>query len=133
MEKSLVIGVFSAKGGVGKSLVASNLGAAFAGLHKLPTALIDLSPGLGNADLLLDVEPERTWADLLPVMEGLNARHLELAVTEHASGLRLLAAHVLTEARLARSPMGAVPLASELFVVYFNLFLMGAILEETFR
>lgn len=91
MKRSLVIGVFSAKGGVGKSLIASNLGAVFAERHKIPTVLVDLAAGLGGADLLLDVQPERTWADLLPVMDELMPQHLELAVTPHASGLHLLA------------------------------------------
>ncbi len=88
----MIIGVFSAKGGVGKSLVASNLAAAFAAFHRLPTALLDLAPGLGQDDLLLDLVPERTWADLLPVISELTAKHLELAATVHPSGLRLFAA-----------------------------------------
>jgi len=88
----MIIGIFSAKGGVGKSLVASNLAVAFAALHRLPTVLVDLAPGLGHADLLLDLQPERTWADLLPVIQELNAQHLELATIRHPSGARLLAA-----------------------------------------
>lgn len=90
--RSGVIAVVSAKGGVGKSLIASNLAAAFAGLHRLPAALIDLAPGLGHADLLLDLRPERSLADLLPVLGELTPRHLDLATTEHPTGLRLLAA-----------------------------------------
>ena len=87
----IVLGVFSAKGGVGKSLVASNLGAVLAGGHQLPTALIDLNAGLGSADLLLDLEPERSWSDLLPVVDELTQQHLNLAITKHKSGLHLLA------------------------------------------
>jgi len=87
----IVVGVFSAKGGVGKSLVATNLGAVFAAGHHIPTALIDLNAGLGAADLLLDLEPERSWSDLLPVMSELTPQHLNLATTKHESGLHLLA------------------------------------------
>lgn len=88
---SLVIAVFSAKGGVGKSLIAANLGVVFAAGHRLSTALIDLDAGSGAADLLLDVQPQRTWADLLPVMGELSPQHLALAITAHVSGLDLLA------------------------------------------
>jgi len=86
-----VIGIFSAKGGVGKTLLATNLAAAFALGHRTRTALIDLNPGTGTADLLLDLEPERSWADLLNVIDELTAHHLELAVTEYKPGLDLLA------------------------------------------
>jgi len=86
-----VIGVFSAKGGVGKSLIATNLGVAFRAGHKQRTAVIDLSPGLGTADLLLDLEPVHTWADLLPVIEELSPKHIQLAVTEFRPGLDVLA------------------------------------------
>ncbi|MBL7162247.1 MAG: AAA family ATPase [Anaerolineales bacterium] len=95
----IVIGVFSAKGGVGKSLVAANLGAVFAAGHRLPTALIDLNAGLGAADLLLDLEPERSWSDLLPVVGELTPQHLNLAITKHESGLHLLACPEVPDAQ----------------------------------
>lgn len=91
MKKSIVLGVFSAKGGVGKSLIASNLGAAFAAGNQLPTLLIDLVAGSGSADLLLDLEPERSWVDLLPVIDELTTQHISLAITSHMSNLHLLA------------------------------------------
>lgn len=87
----LVVGVFSAKGGVGKSLVATNLGAVLAARHHLSTALIDINAGLGAADLLLDLEPEHSWSDLLPVAAELSPQHLSLATTPHETGLHLLA------------------------------------------
>lgn len=99
MKKSLIVGIFSAKGGVGKSLIASNLGAVFATTQQIPTLLVDLSAGLGCADLLLDVTAERTWADLLPVMDELMPQHLDLAVTRHASGLHLLACPEVPDAQ----------------------------------
>lgn len=86
-----VIGIFSAKGGVGKTLLATNLAAAFAIGHRTRTALIDLNPGTGTADLLLDLEPERSWADLKDVLKELTPQHLQLAVTSYRPGLDLLA------------------------------------------
>lgn len=87
----LVIGIFSGKGGVGKTLLATNLAAAFALGHRARTALIDLNPGNGTADLLLDLEPERSWADLRDVITELTPQHLQLAVTPYRPGLDLLA------------------------------------------
>ncbi len=96
----IVIGVFSAKGGVGKSLVATNLGSVFAAGNHLSTALIDLSAGLGAVDLLLDLEPERSWSDLLPVVGELTSQHLNLAITAHESGLHLLACPDVPDAQV---------------------------------
>jgi pilus assembly protein CpaE len=86
-----VIGIFSAKGGVGKTLLATNLATAFALGHKVKTALIDLNPGSGTADLLLDLDPERSWQDLRDVIGELTPQHIQLAVTPYQIGLDLLA------------------------------------------
>ena len=86
-----IIGIFSAKGGVGKTLLATNLAAAFALGHRVRTALIDLNPGTGTADLLLDLEPERSWQDLREVINELTPQHLGLAVTSYRPGMDLLA------------------------------------------
>lgn len=85
-----VIAVFGAKGGVGASLVAVNLGRHL--VERDPTLLVDLVPMTGCCDLLLDVSFERSWAELLPVADELSKRHLELSVVRHSSGLALLAA-----------------------------------------
>jgi pilus assembly protein CpaE len=86
-----VIGIFSAKGGVGKTILATNLAVAFGVGHHRKTAILDLNEGAGSADLLLDLEPERSWEDLLPVIEELNTQQLNLAATEFRPGIDLLA------------------------------------------
>lgn len=52
------------KGGVGKSLVAANLASEFA-LSGKRVLLVDFDLSLGNLDVLMDVQPERTCADFL--------------------------------------------------------------------
>ncbi|MGB2963989.1 MAG: AAA family ATPase [Anaerolineales bacterium] len=88
---SIVIGVFSAKGGVGKSLIATNLGVVLGLGNQYRTVVIDLNRGLGTADLLLDLKPERTWEDLLVVIGELTAQHLKLVATRYQLGMDLLA------------------------------------------
>ena len=87
-----VIGIFSAKGGVGKTLLATNLGVAFGVGLRRRTAIIDLNSGIGTADLLLDLDPERSLFDLLSVINELTPQHIKLAVTEFRPGVDLLAA-----------------------------------------
>ena len=83
-----VIGILSAKGGVGASLVATNLGCALAGYGQ--TLLLDLNPGSGADDLLLDLSPQRSWADLLPVVKEISPKHLQLVIAQHPSGLNFM-------------------------------------------
>ena len=103
----VIIGIFSAKGGVGKTILASNLAATFAFDHHIPTALIDLNPGTGMADLLLDLDPKRSWWDLRDVFKELTAKQLELAVTEYRPGLDLLASppNILWEKPLSKTDL----------------------------
>ena len=87
---SKVIGIFSAKGGVGKTILATNLAVALGVGHHRKTVLIDLNQGLGTADLLLDLETENSWQDLIPVIDELSPKHIKLAVTEFCPGVDLL-------------------------------------------
>lgn len=86
-----IISVFSAKGGVGKSIIVTNLGVAYIVGHRKRTVVVDLQSGLGCADLLLDLQPDRTWRDLQPVIDEITPKHIQLAVTNFRPGLDILA------------------------------------------
>lgn len=59
-----VITVISGKGGVGKTLIASNLAIAMAARgHRV--VLFDMDMGLANADIVLGVQARGTWSDML--------------------------------------------------------------------
>ena len=76
----LKVGIFSCKGGVGKSLIAVNLGAAMARTSSEPTLVVDSNPALGTLDLLVDLESEYSWRDLIPVRDELTWSQIEIAV-----------------------------------------------------
>ena len=59
-----VIAVFSLRGGVGVSMLASNLAASFTQIWGTPAALVDLAFVNGQSALLLDLPLRTTWADL---------------------------------------------------------------------
>ena len=65
MGKTIIIA--SGKGGVGKSVVAANLGAAF-GLRGLSVALVDMNFGLRDLDLYLGLQ-DRVVFDVGDVLE----------------------------------------------------------------
>lgn len=65
-SSATVIAVTSGKGGVGKSNVAANLSVCFAASGK-KVVLIDADLGMGNLDIIMDVESHKT---LQHVLEG---------------------------------------------------------------
>jgi pilus assembly protein CpaE len=85
-----VLTVFSAKGGCGASLIATNLALALA--YSAPTLLLDLHGQEGTDDLLLDLRSPHAWPELLPVAAELTDRHIELVGSRHPEGLVMLAA-----------------------------------------
>lgn len=87
----VIVGVFSAKGGVGKSLLTVNLGTSLAVGTGKPTLAVDLNAGTGGLDLLLDLKSTRSWADLRDVLDEIEPRHIEQAISHHKSGLDLMA------------------------------------------
>jgi pilus assembly protein CpaE len=64
LQGGQVIMVVSGKGGVGKSVVATNLAVLLARHHKNRVVLVDLSLQFGDVAALLDITTERTIADL---------------------------------------------------------------------
>ncbi|MCL6564691.1 MAG: P-loop NTPase, partial [Firmicutes bacterium] len=64
-ERHPVVAVFSPKGGVGKSTIASNLACAAAERIGEGVALVDLDLQFGDLSTLLGVEPRATVADVV--------------------------------------------------------------------
>ena len=57
LKKSQIISVFSNKGGVGKTAIATNLAVEFAKLTREKVALIDLNLPIGDVTTFLDIKP----------------------------------------------------------------------------
>lgn len=77
-----ITGIFSCKGGVGKSFIAVNLGATLARYLDKSILVMDFSPVLGGLDLWLKVEAQHSWRDLIPVRNELTWKHIEIAVNK---------------------------------------------------
>jgi pilus assembly protein CpaE len=90
-EEGQLIAVLGSKGGVGKTVAASNLGVALA-MRGKRTVLIDLDLQFGDVALALGLAPETTLFDLAVSGGSLDADKLDDFMLRHSSGLRVLAA-----------------------------------------
>lgn len=96
-DRGKVVTVFSMKGGVGKTVIASNLGVALAGELGLRTVLLDLDLQFGDTGIMLQIKPERTIYDAIQVYDRLDSPMLRGFLTHHKSGLDVLLAPVRPE------------------------------------
>lgn len=84
--------VYAPKGGSGKSTLAANLAVALFQVGGQRVQLMDLSLQFGDLDLLMNLQPQKSVADLIPVMHDMDARALDQTLTPSPIGVRLLAA-----------------------------------------
>ena len=86
-----VITVFGPKGGIGASMVAVNLAIALQRLDA-KVALIDASLQFGNIDVLLNLHPNRSIADIAQSINDLDADLISTVLAPHPSGVKALLA-----------------------------------------
>jgi pilus assembly protein CpaE len=87
-----VIGVFSLRGGVGVSTIATNLAVGLAQIWGEPTALVDLALTSGQSALMLNLPLRNSWADLANAQaHEIDAAMLEAVLLSHPSKTRVLA------------------------------------------
>jgi len=87
-----VILVFGAKGGCGKTTLATNLGAALASLHRGRVCLVDLNLEFGDVAIAMQVEPTRTISDALGMQGGLDRDGIKSMVIPCGEDLDVLLA-----------------------------------------
>ena len=91
--RGLTLSVFGAKGGVGKSTVATNLGVAIAGELGQSVALVDGDNGFGDVAAMLELRPEGSVLDLVRDIDTVERENLTEYLTRHEdSGLWVLPA-----------------------------------------
>jgi pilus assembly protein CpaE len=98
-----VVTVFSTKGGVGKSLVATNLAVALADRGKR-VCLLDLDLHSGDVAIMLQLSPTRHVNDLTAFGGMIDEGAISSLLTEHSPGLSVLAAPVKIDAADQATP-----------------------------
>ena len=88
-----VITVFAAKGGCGKTTIATNLAVALADTGRR-VCIMDLDLAFGDVGIMLQLSPDRTIADAIPVADRIDDTGLRLMLTQYRRGLDALLAPV---------------------------------------
>lgn len=87
---SYMIAVAGARGGMGKTIFATNLAVCMARL-KANTCLIDISMTAGDFFTMLDYVPRHTLADAIAAKDQLDANFLGNLISTHPAGFKFLA------------------------------------------
>ena len=89
-----IVTVFSAKGGCGKTTLATNMAAALADRGRREVCLVDLDLAFGDVAIALQLFPAHTIADAVPLGENVDFTAIQSLLTPHSPGLTTLVAPV---------------------------------------
>jgi pilus assembly protein CpaE len=92
-----IISVFSGKGGVGKTTIATNLAVALAALPSKKVAIVDADIQFGDVALVLNVSPQSTVADVVAEKGQLEDKVLAAYMTPFNAQLDVLPAPLRPE------------------------------------
>jgi pilus assembly protein CpaE len=90
--RGLVIGVFSPKGGVGKTTVATNIAVGLGKIAPMSVVIVDLDLQFGDVASGLDLEPEHTVTDAVTPAASRDPLVLKAFLTVHPSSIYALCA-----------------------------------------
>jgi pilus assembly protein CpaE len=91
-ESAEVCVLFSTKGGIGRTSLATSLAVALHEETEQPVTLIDGDLQFGDVDVALNVMARKSIADLLPYVDELDPQLINSTLVEHPSGVQLLLA-----------------------------------------
>lgn len=112
-----IITVFGTKGGVGKSVICTNLAVAAAKEYRSRVGLIDLDIQFGDVSIMTNLNPRKTMAELAQEVDETSADMLEQYLYER-NGVHILAAPNKPELAELVTPMhvkGVMALSRQIF------------------
>lgn len=90
-RKNKLVTIFGTKGGVGKSVICTNLAVALAQKYKNQVGVVDLDIQFGDISIMMNISPRKTIAELMQEGESLSRDLLEDYIYER-KGVHILTA-----------------------------------------
>ena len=87
-----VITVFGAKGGIGKTTIATNLATALHRETKQSVALVDMDTRFGDVAIMMDIPVDRNIADLARRLDTVDRSNIKDYLVPHPAGVGILPA-----------------------------------------
>ena len=87
-----VITVFGAKGGIGKTTIATNLASDLVRETIQSVALVDMDTRFGDVAIMMDIPVERNIADLTRRIDQVDRTNIKDYLVQHSSGVGILPA-----------------------------------------
>jgi pilus assembly protein CpaE len=87
-----VITVFGAKGGIGKTTIATNLATALHRETRQSVALVDMDTRFGDVAIMMDIPVDRNIAELARRLDTVDRTNIKDYLVPHASGVGILPA-----------------------------------------
>jgi pilus assembly protein CpaE len=90
--RGTVLTVFGAKGGIGKTTIATNLSAALLNATQANVVLVDMDTRFGDVAIMMDVAVEHSIADLGRRVDELDRESIKETLARHHTGVSILPA-----------------------------------------
>lgn len=90
--RGTVVTVFGAKGGIGKTTIATNLATSLVRITGATVVLVDMDTRFGDVAIMMDIGVETSIADLARGSDTLDRDNIRDHLVQHPSGLSILPA-----------------------------------------
>ncbi len=92
LARGTIITVFGAKGGIGKTTIATNLATALARMTQANVALVDMDTRFGDVAIMMDVAVQSSIADLGRRIDEMDRDSIKEELVKHHTGVAILPA-----------------------------------------
>ncbi len=92
IARGTVITIFGAKGGIGKTTIATNLSTALVNATNANVALVDMDTRFGDVAIMMDIAVDRSIADIARRVEELDRESIKDSLARHHTGVSILPA-----------------------------------------